>query len=136
MTDWAFLRRIGRVNIDYRYASDGGFIVNELPELIETPRTMSMSLSPGSDRCPLSDATEIFQGNQRRGVFGFHDKFLRDAMISISRELPRPEGRSFPRHRQNLHHGYVMYWFWFYGRYGLFHPCDEYIPGSIVVSIT
>ena len=84
MTDWAFLRRIGRVNIDYRYASDGGFIVNELPELIETPRTMSMSLSPGSDRCPLSDATEIFQGNQRRGVFGFHDKFLRDAMISIA----------------------------------------------------
>lgn len=23
-------------------------------------------------------------------------------------ELPRPEGRGFPRHRQNLHHGYVM----------------------------
>ena len=51
-------------------------------------------------------------------------------------ELPRPEGRGFPRHRQNLHHGYVVYWFWFDGRYGLFHPCDEYIPGSIVVSIT
>ena len=84
MTDWTFLRSIGRVDIDHRHASDGGFVVYELPELIETPRTMSMSLSLGSDRCPLSDATEIFQGYQRRGVFGFHDKFLRDAMINIS----------------------------------------------------
>ena len=28
--------------------------------------------------------------------------------VEIARELPRPEGRGFPRHRQNLHHRYVM----------------------------
>jgi hypothetical protein len=26
----------------------------------------------------------------------------------LTSELPRPEGRGFPLHRQNLHHDYVM----------------------------
>jgi hypothetical protein len=84
MTDRAFLGGIGRINVDHTNTGNRSLVVYELSELIETPRTMFMSLCLGSDRCPLSDATEIFKGYQRRGVFGFHDKFLRDAMIDIS----------------------------------------------------
>ena len=29
-------------------------------------------------------------------------------LCDMSRELPPSEGHSFPLHRQNLHHGYVM----------------------------
>ena len=86
MTDRTFLRCIGRVNVDHGYASNSGFVVYELPELVEAPRTMSMSLRLGSDRCPLSDATEIFKGNQGRGVFGFHDNILGNAMVRVSLE--------------------------------------------------
>ena len=72
---------IGRVNVDHTNTRNGGFVVYELLELIETPRALSMSPSLGSNRCPFSDATEIFKGDQRKGVFGFHNKFLRDAMV-------------------------------------------------------
>ncbi len=83
MADRAFLGCIGRVNVDHTNTSNGGFVVYELLELIETPRALSMSPSLGSNRCPFSDATEIFKSDQRKGVFGFHNKFLRDAMVSI-----------------------------------------------------
>ena len=45
-----------------------------------------MSLNLSLDRCPLSDAFEIFKDDQRRGVYGFLDKFLGNAMIGVSLE--------------------------------------------------
>ena len=45
-----------------------------------------MSLNLSLDRCPLSDAFEIFKGDQRRGVYGFLDKLLGNAMIGVSLE--------------------------------------------------
>ena len=86
MTDRTLLRCIGRINIGNRDSSNSGLVVYELPELSKTPRTMSMSLSLGSDRCPFSDAAKIFEGDQRRGVFSFHDKLLGNAMVGVSIE--------------------------------------------------
>jgi len=48
---------------------------------------------------------------------------------NVISELPHPEWSGLPLHRQNLRHRYVTSRFWFYGHYGLFHPCDEYVPG-------
>ena len=87
MTDRTLLRCIGRINIGNRDSSNSGLVVYELPELSKTPRTMSMSLSLGSDRCPFSDAAKIFEGDQRRGVFSFHDKLLGNAMVGVSSEM-------------------------------------------------
>ena len=84
MTNRAFLRSISRVDAYHTNAGHDCFVVDKLPELTETPRAMSMSLGPGLDRCPLSNALEVFQNNQGRGAFGFHNKFLGDAMVGVS----------------------------------------------------
>jgi hypothetical protein len=85
MTDRTFLRGIGRIDIYYRNASNGSFVIYELPELIETPRKMRASLSL-LNRSPLPYALKIFKGDDRRSVFGFRNHFLGDAMINISSE--------------------------------------------------
>jgi hypothetical protein len=47
MTDRAFLRStISRVNVDHRNTSNGGSVINELPELIETTRAMPNVSAP------------------------------------------------------------------------------------------
>jgi hypothetical protein len=84
MTNRSFLRSISRVDAYHTNAGHDCFVVDKLPELTETPRAMSMSLGTGLDRCPLSNALEVFQNNQGRGAFGFHDKFLGDAMVGVS----------------------------------------------------
>ncbi len=86
MADRTFLGSIGRINIRNWHTSNGCLVANKLPKLIKTPRAMSMSLNLGLDRCPLSDAFEIFKGDQRRGVYGFLDKLLGNAMIGVSLE--------------------------------------------------
>ncbi len=86
MTDWAFLRSKGRINIGNRHTSNGCLVANKLPKLIKSPRAMSMSLNLSLNRCPLSDAFEIFKDDQRRGVYGFLDKLLGNAMIGVSLE--------------------------------------------------
>ena len=86
MADRTFLRCIGRINVSNWYTSNGCLVADKLPELIKTPRAMSMSLNLSLDRCPLSDAFEIFKGDQRRGVYGFLDKLLGNAMIGVSLE--------------------------------------------------
>ncbi len=85
MTDWALLRCVGRINIDYRNTGNIRLVVDKLSELVEAPRAMPISLSL-LNRCPLSNVLEIFKCNQRRGVYGFHDKLLGDAMVGISLE--------------------------------------------------
>lgn len=44
MTNRAFLRSIGRINIDYGHTSQGCFVVYELSELIEAPIMLFASL--------------------------------------------------------------------------------------------
>ena len=89
MTDRTFLGGIGRIDIYYRHASNGSFVVYELPELIKTPRKMRASLSL-LNRSPLPYALKIFKGDDRRSVFGFRNHFLGDAMVNVPSESGFP----------------------------------------------
>lgn len=82
VTERAFLRSIGRVDVDQRHASYGSLVGNEFSELVETPRVVITSLGL-PNRCPLSDSLEIFKGYQGKGVFSLRNQLLRDAVISI-----------------------------------------------------
>ena len=85
MTNWAFLGRIGRVDVDHWNSSDRRLVLDELPELIESPAMLFASLSL-RNRHPLPDTLKIFEGDHRRGVFGFRNHFFGDAVVHVTSE--------------------------------------------------
>jgi len=82
MTNGAFLGRIGRVDIDHWNSSDRCLVLDELPELIESPAMLFASLSL-RNRHPLPDTLKIFEGDHGRGVFGFRNQLFGDAVVHV-----------------------------------------------------
>jgi hypothetical protein len=82
MTNGAFLGRIGRVDVYHWNSSDRCLVLDELPELIESPAMLFASLSLRNRR-PLPDTLKIFEGDHGRGVFGFRNQFFGDAVVHV-----------------------------------------------------
>jgi len=85
MADRAFLGGIGGIDVDYRHARDSGFVVDELPKLIEAPVMLFASLRL-SNRASFLDTLEIFQDYQGRSVYSLRNQHLRDAVVCIPME--------------------------------------------------
>jgi len=82
MTNGAFLGSIGRVDVDHWNSSDRCLVLEELAELIESPAMLFASLSL-RNRHPLPDTLKIFEGDHRRGVFGFRNQLFGDAVVYV-----------------------------------------------------
>ncbi len=85
MADRTFLASIGRIDEHYRHASQGCLVVNKLSELMEAPIMLLASLR-SLNRASFSYALKVFQGNQRRSVFGLRNQLFGDAMVCVSVE--------------------------------------------------
>jgi len=95
MANRTFLRGICRVDVDQRNTSYGSLIGHELSKLVETPRTMVMSLRLlNRSLCHISNTLKIFEGDQGQSVFSLHNQSLGDTMVSIPSE-PRHSARQF-----------------------------------------
>lgn len=94
MADRAFLRGIGRINVDHRNTGYSCLVVDILPELIEAPVMLFASLSLWN-RYPLSYTREIFQHDSRGGVYGLRNQLLGDAMVNVSMEPGIPYQKAF-----------------------------------------
>jgi len=86
-----------RVHQHYGHAGELRFIGDKLPELVERPRGLAAAMCP-TNRCPLADARQIFEGNRAGGVLGLSHNLLGDAMVSIAPEslLVLPEAVEMP----------------------------------------
>jgi len=89
MTNGAFLGRVRRVDVDHWNSSDRCLVLDELPELIESPAMLFASLSL-RNRHPLPDTLKIFEGDHRRGVFGFRNQLFGYAVVHVTSEPGLP----------------------------------------------
>jgi len=89
MTNGTFLGRIVRVDVDHWNSSDRCLVLDELPELIESPAMLFASLSL-RNRHPLPDTLKIFEGDHGRGVFGFRNQLFGDAVVHVSTKPSLP----------------------------------------------
>lgn len=76
---------ISRIHQHDLHPSDLCFIGDKLPELVERPRTLAAALRL-SNRGPIEDAFQIFEGNLSLGVLGLSHQFLGNAMVCIGSE--------------------------------------------------
>lgn len=73
---------VPRVNQEYRHASPLGFVGHERTKLEERPTVQGCPLR-ATNRDPLADATQIFQGNRSICVFRFGNQFFTDAVVGV-----------------------------------------------------
>ena len=85
MADRAFLGGIGGIDVDYRHTCNRGFVVDELPKLIEAPVMLFASLRL-SNRASFLDTLEIFQDYQGRSVYSLRNQHFRYAVVCIPME--------------------------------------------------
>jgi hypothetical protein len=83
---WTCATRIPRVNIDYGNSRNFGFVLNEVLQLIETPRVDCSSLVATFNRYPHADALQVFKGYASEGVFSFLNNPLADYVIDCGCE--------------------------------------------------
>jgi hypothetical protein len=74
---------LSRIDEDYRDSRFKCFVLDELPELVETPGMQAATRS-FSNRFTGPDALKIFNSDRYTGVFGFRNYILGDAVIDIS----------------------------------------------------
>jgi hypothetical protein len=82
-------RGVAGINQYQRHTSNLGFVLDEGSETIEVPSMQVATLSL-ANRCPGSNAIEIFKCNRSPGVFGFSNQLLGNAMIYILRKSGHP----------------------------------------------
>ena len=78
-------RCVARINQPHRHTGHRRLVGDEHPELMERPRMQVGTLS-ASNRYPVADTLEVFEGDTASGVFGFTDQSLADAVVHISCE--------------------------------------------------
>src|SRR5262245_7877293 len=82
--------RVARIEQNDGDAPESRLVGDETPELMERPTLHAGSIGL-SDRCPLADAFEVFEGDRAGGAFGLAHDPLRDDVI-----LVRPEPTLLP----------------------------------------
>ena len=70
--------RVPRVHQEYRHANPFGFISHESAKLVERPTMQGCPLCT-TNRNPLADTAQVFQGNRLICVFRFGNQFLANA---------------------------------------------------------
>lgn len=73
---------VPRVNQEYRHANPLGFVGHERTKLEERPTVQGCPLRT-TNRDPLADAPQIFQGNRSICVFRFGNQFFTDAVVGV-----------------------------------------------------
>ena len=84
--------RVSRIDEDDRDARFKCLVLDELPELVETPGMQAATLS-FSNRYPGPDALKIFKSDRSTGVFGFRNYLLGDAVVDISGKTGHSTGK-------------------------------------------
>jgi hypothetical protein len=72
--------RIARIDRDQRYASQRRFVGQKGPQLGKCPVVVRMALRL-ANRCPVTDACQVFDGNTASGVFSLPYDNLADPMV-------------------------------------------------------
>ena len=78
----AALRGVGRVHLDERHTGTVCLVLDEHAELVKRPGGLPCSLV-ASNRDPLADALELFQGNTTFGAFCDSNDSLGDLMVDM-----------------------------------------------------
>ena len=79
----ACLARVPWVHGDQRNAITLRLVGQESPQLVEAPTVVCAALRP-SNRCPIADARQVFDGNSTSGVFGLPHDSLADPVVEIA----------------------------------------------------
>jgi len=88
--------RVSRQDRHHQHSSKYRFVLDEAPQLAETPRTHPRSISLAKPNAP-ADTAQVFQRNSANAVFGLTDEILRYTMINVSTKEPL-----FPRQSAKL----------------------------------
>jgi hypothetical protein len=88
---WAGFGRIPRSDEAHRYPGEKGFVLDERAELKVGPLVVPGALRP-TNRCPLSEVSQVFQGKPSARFFSFLDYPLRNDVVGISLEPLLPAG--------------------------------------------
>src|SRR5208282_1211244 len=81
--------RVARVHCDKGDARKRGLVAEERTQLEERPRMQRRSLSL-SNRYPIADAIEVFNGDAAAGVFGLANDRLADDVIRVCVKVALP----------------------------------------------
>jgi len=85
---------IARVGQLYQHPRKLSLILDKLNKLAESPGVVATPLG-FSNRCPIPDAVEVFQGNQAMGVFSLRHQLLADYVVGVSSEVSFPTRKPF-----------------------------------------
>ena len=73
---------VPRINQTHRHASTFRFVGHKSPKLVERPTMQGCPLT-ATNRNPLPNTLQIFQGNRSTCVFRFGNQLLADAMVGV-----------------------------------------------------
>ncbi len=90
-----------RIYESYDHTGKFRFVLDEPPELVVSPLAVPRTLRP-SNRRPLTEVPQVFEGYGSAGLFGFLDYGLRDHVVNVAlkalllagRFLQTPKGRA------------------------------------------
>ena len=73
---------VSGINQDHRDTGAFGFVGHESTQLVESPAVQGCPLR-ATNRYPLPNALQIFQGNRSMGVFRFGNQLFADAVVGV-----------------------------------------------------